>query len=381
MKLTQTATQVHSPSSQLHQRWEAYVSDQYKLSALSLLAQLWLSHSLFLTDRVSTPSYLSMLLILAPASALYLWTLLLSRQVKKDTGILTALLPRMLGRGLEWLIALSLLTDAVFLLCGVSSLLGDILPTLRHYLIAPLIALFAASSLMRNQPFALIRLAGFLFFPLLAGITLSSASALQEGSAAHFFPLLGKGASSICMGTVWLCGNLGSICLPLLMPGEEAALRRMRQKGKRRGMLALLACMLFSALISAMYTYLLSPYALSDAASVGMRLLMPVQISSSIPGWSLYVCALILLLLIAYSGSVSRCAAFFSGHCTKEKHAPDWLIAIVILFTVPCAVFYSHRLQNLLIDLLPYRIIPYLISLLFTSAGAAFQWIKARKQA
>ena len=164
------------------------------------------------------------------------------------------------------------------------------------------------------------------------------------------------------------------------MPGEKEALSRMRQKGKRRGGLILLLCVVFALLVMVMYAYLLPPYSLSGQRSIGARLLLPVQISSSIPGWSVYVCCFSLLLLIAYTGALSRCATFFYGACAKEKHARDWLILLIAVLSLPCSVFYSHALQNLLIDLLPYRAIPYLIALLAASAGAMIQSIQKRKQ-
>ncbi|MBE5776357.1 MAG: hypothetical protein E7326_02470 [Clostridiales bacterium] len=380
MNLFRTTTEVHSQPAQLHQRWEAYVSDQYKLSALCLLALLWLSHSLFLADRVSTPSYLSVLLFLMPLAVLHGVCLFLSRRAEGGST-LTALLPRFLGRGMECLIGLSLLCDAVFLLCGLASLLGEMLPALRRYMIVPLIGAFCFLSMLRNKHFALLRLSGFLFLPLLIGIFLSAAPALKEGHFHHFFPLLGSGPASIGKGALWLCGNLGCACLPLLIPGEKESLSRMRQKGKRRGGGFLFLLSLYALLVIAMYTYLLPPYALTEQLSMGERLLLPVQISSSVPGWSLYVCSLILLLLVCYTGLISRSAAFLHGSCTKEDHPSDLLILVLILLSLPCAFFYAHDVQDYLVLLLPYRALPYLAALTLASIGALIKAGKRRKTA
>lgn len=375
-----TTTEVHSHAAQLHQRWEAYVSDQYKLSALCLFSLIWLSHSLFLADHVSTPAYLSVLLFFITLAATHGLCLFLSRKASGGST-LTQLLPRFLGRALECLIGLSLLCDAIFLLCGLASLLGEMLPAIRRYRIVPLIGAFTFLSMLRNKHFALLRLAGFLFLPLVAGIFLSAAPALKEGHFHHFFPLLGGGPVSIGKGTLWLCGNLGCACLPLLLPGEKESLSRMRQKGKRRGGGYLLLLALCALLVIAMYTYLLPPYALTEQLSMGERLLLPVQISSSVPGWSLYVCSLILLLFVSYTGLISRSAAFLHGSCTREDHPSDLLLLLLILLSLPFAFLYAHDVQDYLLLLLPYRAIPYLAALALASIGVLIKAVKRRKTA
>lgn len=372
MNLTQTTTSVHSAVSQQHQRWEAYIRDQYKLSALCLCANLWSGYALYVIDHVSTPGYWAMLLLIFPLMLFYVLSLIIARAAKEGSA-LTSLLPSCLGRILEIALALSLILDAQLILCSAVSLLGEMLPTLRRWVITPLFVAVCASTLVRNKPFALIRLAGLVFFPLLAVLFTSSAPAVTQGSFNHFFPLFGQGFPSVLKGTLWLCGNAGIVCLPLLMPGEQDALQRMRQKKKLRGPGLMLLGFLFSVLTAALYTYLMPPYALARQASVGSRLLLPVQISSSIPGWTLFVCSQILLMMVAYTGFISRCGTFLWGGCTQEKHCPDWLLLLLFLLTLPIAMLYSHHLQALLIRLAPWRILPYGVAILSGLIGVILQ--------
>ena len=155
----------------------------------------------------------------------------------------------------------------------------------------------------------------------------------------------------------------------------------MRQKGKRRGGGYLLLLALCALLVIAMYTYLLPPYALTEQLSMGERLLLPVQISSSVPGWSLYVCSLILLLFVSYTGLISRSAAFLHGSCTREDHPSDLLLLLLILLSLPFAFLYAHDVQDYLLLLLPYRAIPYLAALALASIGVLIKAVKRRKTA
>lgn len=379
MKLTQTTTPVHDHTTQIQQRWETYLSDQYKLSSLCLLGQFWLCHSLLLMESTASSAWLCALLSILPFAFIHLWARTLSRRAADEKSMCTSLLPHFQGRVLEWLMACSLLLDAIFLLCGLTSLLGELLPAIRRFFLAPIVGILCLSTLVRNRPYALIRLSGFLFLPLLLALPLSVSPALDQGNINNLRPLFGPGTASALSGVVYLTGCAGTLCLPLLMPGERNALKRMRSKGKQRGSLLLMIASLLIALVFLFYAYLMPPRMLAQPLSMGKRLLLPVQISSSVPGWTLYVCALILLLMISYTGAVTRCCTFFYGNCTQAHHSPDWLITLIIALSLPPAMFFSDSMQNLLILLLPFRVLPYLLALLLSSCGACLQFIRGRK--
>lgn len=281
---------------------------------------------------------------------------------------------------MEITIAFSLLMDAVFILCGLSSLLSELLTAFRHFTIAPVIGILCALSQVQNRPYAIVHLSGLLFFPLLGALLFASAPALEEGNIYHFFPVFCGGIKSIWTGSLWLLGSIGCACIPDLLPNERPALTRIRSGEKHLGIGYVLAGGLCALLILIAYTYLLPPHDLAASRSVGTRLLLPAQISSSVPGWTLYVCALILLLMIAYSSSVSRCGIFLCGTCTQEKAAPDKMILLLVFLTLLPAMFYAQSVQKWLINLLPFRAVPYSISLFAAYICSAVQRIRKRRQ-
>jgi hypothetical protein len=324
---------------------------------------MWLSHSLFLSDHTATPSYLSALLFLLPAALLYFLCRFVARECGNSTCAMDALLPRQFAFVMRTFIALSLLTDGIFLLCGVSSLLNEMLPTVRRYIIVPFLCCVCFGALVRNTPDAIFRLAGYLFFPLLIGLGLSASPALPEGDVHHFFPMLGHGASTVLQGTRFLMGSAGCVCLPLLLPDPTPA--HMRQANPRiRAGLLLLLCALAASMVMALYSYLLPAHMLTDSRSMGARLLLPVQVSSSVPGWSLYVCMLVLLLFIAYTGAISRCAVFLTAPSAISQPPSTLKLLILIALTGIPAFFYSHRIQSMLTALLPWRFVPYVLAVL-----------------
>ena len=354
---------MHSARSQLHQRREAYVSDQTKLSALCLLAQMWLSHSLYLSQHTATPSYLSALLFLLPAACLHLLARLIATACGHRTCPIDALLPPWLSWFFRIAIALSLLVDAVFLLCGASSLLNEMLPTVRRYVIVPFLCCVCLGALVRNTSDAAFRLAGYLFFPLLIALMLSISPALPQGDRHHFFPALGNGFPSILEGALFLTGSAGCACLPLLLPDPTPAHARQAKPHIRTALILLLGG-LMGALVMALYSFLLPAHMLTDSLSMGRRLLLPVQVSSSVPGWSLYVSTLVLLLIIAYTGLISRCKVFLAAPSRIAQPPSAILLLVLIALTAIAAFFYSHRIQSLLVTLLPWRFLPYAAAIL-----------------
>ena len=379
MKLNRTTTPVHSQADLIAQRWDVHIRNQHKLTALCLFASLWLSHSLYLSEQVSTAAYLSLLLFLLPFSLLFGWTRLLAGHTKANSSMLTAWLSRPLGRMMEVFIAFSLLLDAVFMLCALSSLLSEMLPTFRRFTIAPVIALLSAFSQVRNRPYAIVHLGGLVFIPLLALLLCSASPALQEGNIHHFFPILCGGADTVLAGTWWMAGSIGCACITLLLPDDAQALARLRSHTRHQGSGYVFAAYLCAFITAAAYSYLLPPRELSASRSMGTRLLLPAQISSSVPGWTLYVCLLILLLFICYGAFVSRCGIFLCGRCTQKKAASDQVTLLLFLLTLPPAMFYAQSVQTWLIRLLPFRAVPYLLSLVASSLCAAAAHIRRRR--
>lgn len=368
MNLGKTTTSVHTPDAQIRQRWEARIRDEYKLSALCLALQLWMGYCMYLMDHVSTPAYISILLLLLPLCLLYwLFGVLNKSAAQSDRSLLTALLPRWLGRSLEYLLALSLFLDAVIILYNTVSLIGEVLPTLRRWLLAPLYSLLCCASVCKNRHFSLSRLAALAFLPLLLVLLLSPAAALNQGSINHFFPLWGMGSASVLHGSVWMCAALTPALVPALLPGKQELLARMRS-GKHIKSLGLLLCgFLFSVFISLLYTYLMPPFALSRPLSFGLRLLLPASISSSIPGWTLFVCGQLFLSMIAYTASLSRSAVFLQGTLPQKA---NWLLPALFLLTLPVPMLYSQSLQHVLMQLAPWRLLPYLLALVAAACSA-----------
>ena len=76
----QTTTTIHTAQELLAQRTQVFSSQQSALSGLTLYAQLRIGMAMYLFGHVSTPGYLSVLLTVPAAAALYLLSAYVARR-------------------------------------------------------------------------------------------------------------------------------------------------------------------------------------------------------------------------------------------------------------------------------------------------------------
>ena len=343
---------VHDPGSMLAQRRGALARDLSALTGMEMYAQIFLGLSLYVYDHVSTPGYLSLLLTLPFLLILLFWSRWLGKNTSGTDGIWFQL-KKPTARCLSLLLFLWAMLDAALLFYGLCVLFGDVMNDL-HPLFAPAaVILFTALSLIRPGEHSLPRLAHLLRWIVGGMLLYCAAAAISHGSAAHFYPLLGYGFSSIVHGGLWMCGAVSGCCLPLLLTREESSLSSMTQKASILFRPALVS---FCAGLLTMLAgvWLMPAYALAGPHTMGWKLLLVAHMTPSVPAWSLEVLGLTLLILLTLCSSLTRASVFLSISASTRK-ANSCLPSALTLLLLTMAFLPSSQLQNALIGLSPYR--------------------------
>lgn len=358
-------TAVHTQEQMLAQRRDARLRAQCSLSGMQLYAQIAIGLSLYLFDHVSTPGYLSLLLMLPYLALLCA----LAQFVKKRAGSAEDpfffAVGKRTGRMLMLPLILIHLMDALLLFFSLCAIAGDVMPDMSPMWVALFIALVTALSLSTShlrQPQAqmahMLRwlVAGMLGFCMLA--------AIPHGSAAHFFPLLGYGPGRIVRGGCWMCGSAAGAVWPMLSPaGTDSADRRQLFPALMRGWGAGVITMLFSV-------WLMPVYFMARPETLGWRLLVLTNMTPSVAAWSLEVVGLMLLMLLCLSASVSQ-AAGLTARCVGKRQAPPLWGMIFTLCLIPAGAFALPGIQRFLTNAAPWRGAAALAVLLVMAFGAA----------
>lgn len=288
-----TSTSVHSTQAAQGQRRGEALGNHYTLSACLMYVQVVIGLALVVYQRVSTPGYISVLLLLLPMAGLYY----LSCRISAAEGA-AASLPGRIGEGLLFG---CLFLDAQLSLYAFVAIVREILPDYSNAVIALVTLLCVVPSLKHQNSHALPSLSRLLKYPLLIGLGLSMLGAYRVGSWDHLFPLLGRGSGQILTGSVWLLSALSAALTPLYIHDQP-----LDAMSKRRGFRALLLGLLLGAATAFYSAYLLPYYFLARPATLGAQLLLPVKVYPALVSWSVMVCLLMLLLLVSLSASLSR---------------------------------------------------------------------------
>lgn len=340
-------------------RQQSFARDQGILTSLSIFAQIILGCALYLFGHVSTPGYLSILLM-GPVMGLIAF-LSSGLQKRSGEGNILALAGKFPGKVLSGLLATVFFLDAQMAAYGVSAILSDVLPNFSPLVTMMTVAVVLAAALGGNEAHALPRLSRLVRWPVLLFLLFCGLSALPHGSPGYLFPLLGQGMPSILRGALWMSGCAAGACCPMILPGHEKLSPVPNDGGMawRPFLMALLLGTGF-ALLSAC---LLPFYALAREENLGFRLLLYTKISGSALSWSLLLMGLLFLLLIALSAGVQRSAALIAFAAGKKKPGRGLIITMLFLL-VPAAALKSLPVQKLLITIAPFRAAPVLGSLM-----------------
>lgn len=366
-----TKTRVHSQEEMIRQREKAGLRDRGALGSISLYGQLAIGLSLYLYAEVSTPGYLSLLLLFPYLLLLLLLAWQLVRRTEPGRGVLVSALGEKCGRAMGCFLGLLAWLDGQMALYALCAVVSQILPTASLLLSALAIAAAMALALGGDGAAGLPRLARLMRWMLLIMLAACGIAALPHGHGGNFFPLLGYGLPSIFRGGLWMTGCAAGACFPLLLPGGAGELRLLSRKRRYalRPALSALALGCLTALLSAC---LMPVYALSRPATAGERLLMLSRISPSVVVWSLNVGAVLLVLLFALGAGVQRSGEMLAYAAGKKGQSP-WLTALLLLSYVPCGALHTQAAEELLRAAAPLRGAGMLLALLLLWLGSLFR--------
>ena len=325
----QTLSSVHSEASAEKQRVYTFARERCALSAMVIYAQLWIDFSLYLYDHVSTPGWISLLLIVPYAAAmLCMAKYLLFHTSGCDDPIVFAAGEKA-SRLFFILLSISPLFDGFISFYALCALIRDVMPDLSAWEGALAVAFTCAYSLSGKKERALPHLGSFLKW--IVGILLLYCFliAIPHGKASHFFPLMGNGIHSILKGSLWMCGSLSAAIWPLI--SAEPAEQMMYKQKASFGFSSVLIAILFALITYGVSIWLLPYYAMARPQALGWRLLLVTHMTPSIPAWSLEVIALLLLLML----SLSISTAYAAVTLTKQFiiYAAPWRGALSFLLT------------------------------------------------
>ena len=366
--LNKTSTPVHSMDAMLRQRETALAHDQCVLSGVSLYGQIYIGIALYLYSHVSTPGYLSILLaapFLLLVSLLSLW---LARQADPRQGVLRWAAGRRAGSVMAVVLAAVFWLDAQLAVYSLTAIVQNVLPNVSTLWVSLAIAVMMAITIGGGEEHALPRLARMLRWLILAFFLYCLFTALPYGKMGHLFPLLGHGGGRLFQGALWICGCLGGACCPLILPnaGQYMGPLRSRTSLLLRPQLTALAAAILTALLSA---YLLPVYALARPETLGWRLLLITHVSPSVVGWSLFLCAVMFLMLITLAAGVTQSASLLTWAAGAPRAKP-YIIAVLLLLQVPAAALDLEVIEEGLTRIAPWRGAAVLLILLTLALGA-----------
>lgn len=346
----QTHTSVHSRAAALGQRQGQSIRDHFTLSGILLYAQVVIGCALVLYEQVSTPGYISILLLLLPMGVLYAISLFLSSR--------SYLREKLTGKIADGLLFICLFLDAQFCLYAFSGIVREILPDYSSALISFVTLLCVLPSLRKQHSHALPSLARLMKYPLLVGLGAGMLGAARMGRAEHLFPLLGRGTESIVQGSVWMLSALSAALTPLYI--HQMPENRLQ---RRQGAVSLALGLLLGAGTALLSAFLLPFHFLALPDAPGAHLLLAVKVHPALFSWSVTVCLMMLLLLIGLAASLSRGLHLLS-HATGRP-VGGWLG----LLLVPLPAISTDQAQRTLIALAPVKTGCMLAAIVILSLG------------
>lgn len=368
---------VHTEGQMLAQRREARLRAMCSLSGMQLYAQIAVGLSLYLYDHVSTPGYLSLLLMLPYMALLCILARYIQMKTANSDDPFTFTLGKRAGRMTLLPLILLHLLDAQLLFFSLCAIAGDVMPDMSPMGVALCIALVTALVLGEKKAgLALPRMAHLLRWLIAAMLGYCMLSAIPHGSAAHFFPLLGYGPGRILRGCLWMCGTAAGSVWPMLTPGTSDA----RERANGRQLFPALLRGLGASVITILFSVWLMPvYFMARPETLGWRMLVLTNMTPSVAAWSLEVMGLMLLMLLCLSASVHQ-AAVLAARCAGSQRASRFLAPGFLLLLVPAGALALPQVQQFLMDVAPWRGAVSLAVLLSMAVGARLKKKKAPRK-
>ena len=337
-----TETKVHSVQEMKAQRWQALAQDRCALCGLAVYTQIFIGLALYIYNHVSTPGYLSILLTVPFALLL----LFLARKTARSSGT-----EKHLSKPASFLFALLHLFNAQLVFTCLCAILTNIMPDHSLWAMALLTALALAWANTGRREDALARLGHFLKWLILILLGYGLVTSLPYGNASYFFPILGFGWESIGKGALWMCGAVSCCALPLLTPQNSQALSPMLTKKStavKPVLLSILAgcgTMLVSVLLMPVRT-------MARSETLGWRLMLAINMTPSIPAWSMEALGVLLLFFLALNYHVTQAAALL---LPDQKEPSGFMLLLLLLILVPCAACPLPEITETLTQIAMFR--------------------------
>lgn len=346
----QTHTAVHSQEARCAQRQGAAQQNHFTLSALLFYAQLVIGLAFFLYGHVSTPGYMSLLLLFFPLAGVYFLCCRLARQ---------NIASHPAARAGNLLLGLCLFIDAQLCLYAFCDLMREMLPKYSTILIAPITLGCVMAALHRQNSRALPALARFLRLPLGIGLGFCLLGAVPRADAGNLFPLLGLQPGRILTGSLYMCSTLSCAFTPFFVrPGITVKAQA------QRGFCSLGLALALGVLTALLTASLLPIYFLARPNTIGGRMLLPLKVNPALIAWSLMTCLMLLLLLLALAGALSRSRRLLSQAVGRRIHGA------VSLALVPLPALSTDLAGNITAWLAPARLALMGLALVFYAIAA-----------
>ena len=333
-----TETKVHSARQMQAQRWQALAQDRCALGGGAVYAQIFIGLALYLYDHVSTPGYISVLLTIPFALLLLLLVLKTAPAMRH-------------GKATAFLFALLHLFNAQLIFISLSAILMNTMPDHSLWTMALLVAAALAWANSGRREDALARLTHFAKWLILILLGYALVTALPHGNASYFFPVLGHGWKTIGKGALWMCGAVSCCVWPLLTPQNSQTLSPMLEK-KTTAILPVILSILAGCVTMLVSAWLMPVYAMARRETLGWRLMLAINMTPSIPAWSMEVLGVLLLFFLALSYHVTQAAALL---CPGKDEPSGWLLLLLLLILVPCAACPFPDIIKALAQIALYR--------------------------
>lgn len=316
-----TVTHVNSQTEMLSQRVHAMQNDRRALWNVSVLAQIYVSLSLYLYGAVSTAGLWSLGLTV-PYMLLILF---LSNRVRPVSGF---------GCLVFFLLQMF---DAQLILYALSAMLKEVMPEHPQLLLALFLAIGMAWANSGKEETALYSLNRFLQWVIFALLFYCVCASIPYGRGDHFFPLFGRGCESIFKGAVCLWGAVNGCVWPRLMPNEEQM--NSSEKVQENNFHAFLP-LAGGALVMGVSVWLMPFYAMERPETLGWRLLLFTNMTPSIPAWSFQVISLLMLFFLSLSCHIKSAENSLSLLCGKKL--PSFSTLLLLFLPLLPLVFLSN---------------------------------------
>ena len=124
--------------------------------------------------------------------------------------------------------------------------------------------------------------------------------------------------------------------------------------------------------------WLMPVYAMSRSETLGWRLLLMINMTPSIPAWSMETVGVLLLFFLALSNSANEASTLIAGMAGKES-ASGWVTLLLLLLLLPCAVFQFDAVLDTLSTAASFRGPVTLFIVLFLYIGGLLHRKEAAK--